>query len=502
MLCSVSGVTPENPVVSRKTGHIFEKRIIEQYIAQHGNCPVTNEPLTLEDLLEVKSSKVPRPRPAHATSIPGLLQLFQNEWDALMIESFTMKQHLETVRQELSHALYQHDAACRVIARLIKERDSARQQLAQFQTRLEQERGEAQADDSAMTEAEGKLPQPIIQKMQEVSATLTNKRKKRVISDSLSAPEEIAKLQIAASITPHSTTQPGILSVNVHPVNDKMVLTGGVDHVAVLYDRAAGQITSKLTGHTKALRRVLQHPSAPLAFTASDDATVRVWKQTEGTWKTEHVLRDHRGAVRGLTLNASLEFIVTAGLDSHWNFYDIETGTCLSKVKADEIETPIKEGFTCAQFHPDGMILGTGTAENTVSIWDMRTLNNVATFESHAGLITSLSFSENGFYLATSSTDGTVKLWDLRKLVNFRTLTFEDSNPAKPTAVNSTVFDFSGQYLAIAADNIKIYSTKTWNEIKVISDHSAAVTDVAWGADAKWLASSSLDRHLNIYNVA
>lgn len=255
-----------------------------------------------------------------------------------------------------------------------------------------------------------------------------------------------------------------------------------------------------MAGHTKAIRRVLQHPTSDVAFTASDDSTVRIWrKQDSGNYSTDYILKDHSASVRGITLNATTDYLVTASLDNAWNFYDIESASCLVSVNAAEAENPVKNGFTCAEFHPDGMILGTGTGDNSVCIWDLKSLNNVASFEGHDGSITCMTFSENGFYLATSSVDGTIKMWDLRKLTNFRTLTFDDSNPSNPTHVNNVAFDLSGNYLAVAADNVKCYSVKTWNEIKVMYNHTAAVMDVGWGPDAKWLCSTSLDRHVKIY---
>jgi pre-mRNA-processing factor 19 len=53
--------------------------------------------------------------------------MLQNEWDAAVLEMFALKQQCNSTRQELSYALYAQDAASRVIARLIRERDSARE---------------------------------------------------------------------------------------------------------------------------------------------------------------------------------------------------------------------------------------------------------------------------------------------------------------------------------------------------------------------------------------
>jgi len=126
--CAISGEPPQDPVLSRHSGQVFERRLIIKYLAENGTDPTTGEKLEESDLVPIKySAKSAPPRPASATSIPALLHLFQNEWDSMMLESFALKQNNHSLRQQLSHALYKEDAATRVIARLIKERDAARE---------------------------------------------------------------------------------------------------------------------------------------------------------------------------------------------------------------------------------------------------------------------------------------------------------------------------------------------------------------------------------------
>jgi pre-mRNA-processing factor 19 len=123
-------------------GNVFEKHLLETYLAEHQTDPITNEPATSEDYVELKGflphtllsnvvvPEIARPRPANLTSLPSLLSVFQSEWDALALETFTLRKQLLETRQELSTALYQHDAACRVIIRLQKERNEAREALS------------------------------------------------------------------------------------------------------------------------------------------------------------------------------------------------------------------------------------------------------------------------------------------------------------------------------------------------------------------------------------
>ncbi len=77
----------------------------------------------------MKGPNAAAPRLPTHSSIPALLTALQNEWDALTLETFALKQQYNSTRQELSYSLYAQDAASRVVARLMRERDAARESV-------------------------------------------------------------------------------------------------------------------------------------------------------------------------------------------------------------------------------------------------------------------------------------------------------------------------------------------------------------------------------------
>lgn len=165
---STSKALMRRNAANARLGSVFEKRLIEAYIAENGKDPVNGEELSTEDLIDVKSQRVVRPRPPTLTSIPSLLSVFQEEWDALALETYTLRQTLAQTRQELSSALYQHDAAVRVIARLTKERDEARDALSKVTVGA---RSAAASGGEAMQVDSTGLPEAVLARVESTQAS-------------------------------------------------------------------------------------------------------------------------------------------------------------------------------------------------------------------------------------------------------------------------------------------------------------------------------------------
>jgi len=105
-------------------------------------------------------------------------------------------------------------------------------------------------------------------------------------------------------------------------------------------------------------------------------------------------------------------------------------------------------------------------------------------------------FSENGFYLVTGGADNFIKLWDLRGPKNVTSIKLD----AAPAAL---AYDYSGKYVAAAVhEDVRVFVGKNLEHVTTLHEHSMAVTAVRWGPDAKFLASTSMDRSLKFWAQA
>ncbi|KIJ40188.1 hypothetical protein M422DRAFT_107379, partial [Sphaerobolus stellatus SS14] len=176
-----------------------------------------------------------------------------NEWDALVLETFALKQTYNSTRQELSHALYQQDAATRVAARLIRERDAAREALANVKATMGIESstngGDVDMQDGA---EEQSLPSDVIAEIEEVSQTLSVTRRKRKPPPEYPTAAQLGTYTDKTTIPSlHASSPAGINSLALSKTQPSLFLTGGNDKIVQLYDRDAGKVAATLKGHTK-----------------------------------------------------------------------------------------------------------------------------------------------------------------------------------------------------------------------------------------------------------
>lgn len=117
-LCSISGEIPRNPVFCPKTHLIYEKELIVNYIKVEGKCPITNTPIEVNDLFEIKNDCAEKPK---NNQVEDSLNSAVNTINSLIKENEKIKNDIIEMKKELSYQNYRYEASIKIINKLIKD---------------------------------------------------------------------------------------------------------------------------------------------------------------------------------------------------------------------------------------------------------------------------------------------------------------------------------------------------------------------------------------------
>ncbi|MFM6091959.1 MAG: eIF2A-related protein [Dolichospermum sp.] len=148
-------------------------------------------------------------------------------------------------------------------------------------------------------------------------------------------------------------------------------------------------------------------------------------------------------------------------------------------------------------YSPDGQTLASGSGDNTIKLWDVKTGNLLQTLSGHSSSVCSVAYSPDGQTLASGSGDKTIKIWDVKTGNLLQTFTGHSS------WVYSVAYSPDGQTLASGSydKTIKLWDVKTGNLLQTLSGHSESVWSVAYSPDGQTLASGSKDGTIKLWDV-
>ncbi|MHB8628813.1 MAG: WD40 repeat domain-containing protein [Aggregatilineales bacterium] len=187
---------------------------------------------------------------------------------------------------------------------------------------------------------------------------------------------------------------------------DGKTLITGSRSTLITWNVVSGQSSSTLEGeHGIEVYATTTSPDGKyLAASFQGDALIRLWS-TSALDKAPTLLKGHDGAVYGMAFSPDSKTLATGSADETIMLWDVSSGK----------DTGILKDHTgsvyAVAFSPDGKLLASGSSDDTVHVWDIASGNSIATFKGHTATVTSVQFTADGKYIVSGSNDGTIRRW-------------------------------------------------------------------------------------------
>ncbi|KAJ5147969.1 hypothetical protein N7526_001321 [Penicillium atrosanguineum] len=236
---------------------------------------------------------------------------------------------------------------------------------------------------------------------------------------------------------------------------------------------------------------------------------VHILPQVQETWNAAlQTLEGHTNSVHSVAFSADSQVVASGSADQSVKLWDAMTGKGLQTLEGHT------ESVKSVAFSPDSQTVASGSTDRTIKLWDAKTGKELQTLEGHTDSlwdtkgkelrtlqghtdsVHSVAFSPNGQIFASGSGDRTIKLWD----TNGKELQTLKSHALW---VFSVAFSPDSQIVASGSGErtINLWDTKTGKVIQTLKGHAHLVSSVAFSPDSQTLASGSADRTIKLWDT-
>lgn len=194
----------------------------------------------------------------------------------------------------------------------------------------------------------------------------------------------------------------------LHPILDVLV-TGGRDCVAKLWDIRSKQQIMSLEGHNNNICSIIAQEFDPQIITGSHDATIRTWDIRMG--KCLNVLTHHKKSIRTMTVHHEDYSFISGGCDNI-KVWKCPEGRFLRNISGHNAIV------NSIALNKDGVLVSGGD-NGTLNFWDYNSGHNFQQINStvqpgslscEAGIF-AIKFDHSSTRMITGECDKTIKMW-------------------------------------------------------------------------------------------
>ncbi len=184
--------------------------------------------------------------------------------------------------------------------------------------------------------------------------------------------------------------------------------SGGAGRKILLWNTDTWQLKETLTQPTHVVEAVAFSPDGKTLASGARDTIIRLWNPNNG--KLKRTLTGHTQTVKSIAFSPDGQTLASGSQDRTIRLWNPNNGK-LKKTLA---------GYTGwinpVAFSPDGTILVSGNGR-AIRLWNTKTDEYKNFLEGHTGHILSVAFSPDGTTLASGGEDNTIHLWDVKTLL-------------------------------------------------------------------------------------